>query len=166
MYVWSRLEQTTPEARPKKMTLPAATSSWPLRSMRTSSLPPRDCPTQVQCDRPWRTTSAWPRFGQGALLQIPRRTATPLANHDIWRHSTARREHEALFLNGPQRSVNRKVQGSNPWSGAKSEYEIASMACDFDSEYSIRTATPTCSRHLIWLVVAAKRSHQPRLTRI
>jgi hypothetical protein len=33
-------------------------------------------------------------------------------------------EFEPLFLNGVQRSVNRKVQGSNPWSGAKSEYEF------------------------------------------
>jgi hypothetical protein len=28
---------------------------------------------------------------------------------------------ESLFPNRAQRSVNRKVQGSNPWSGAKSE---------------------------------------------
>ena len=28
-------------------------------------------------------------------------------------------EFMAAFLNGSQRSVNRKVQGSNPWSGAK-----------------------------------------------
>ena len=27
------------------------------------------------------------------------------------------------FLDGRRRSVNRKVQGSNPWSGAKSKFE-------------------------------------------
>jgi len=27
------------------------------------------------------------------------------------------------FLNGAQRSVNRKVQGSNPWSGANCKFE-------------------------------------------
>jgi len=30
----------------------------------------------------------------------------------------ARSEFGTLFLNGLHRSVNRKVQGSNPWSGA------------------------------------------------
>jgi len=47
-----------------------------------------------------------------------------VANHGIWRHSTALREYEALFLNGLQRSVNRKVQGSNPWFGAKIEFKV------------------------------------------
>src|SRR5437899_966183 len=45
-------------------------------------------------------------------------TATPMANGGNWRYSAALSEFESVFLNGPQRSVNRKVQGSNPWSGA------------------------------------------------
>src|SRR5260370_40131524 len=49
------------------------------------------------------------------------RTATPVANGVIWWHSTACSEFGSPLLNGLQRSVNRKVQGSNPWSGAKSE---------------------------------------------
>jgi hypothetical protein len=47
-------------------------------------------------------------------------TATPAANGANRRHSAALSEIRALFLNAAQRSVNRKVQGSNPWSGAKS----------------------------------------------
>jgi len=31
------------------------------------------------------------------------------------------------LLNGLERSVNRKVQGSNPWSGAKSKFELRPM---------------------------------------
>jgi len=41
-------------------------------------------------------------------------------NDDNRRHSAPLSEFEPLFLNVMQRSVNRKVQGSNPWSGAKS----------------------------------------------
>jgi hypothetical protein len=43
-----------------------------------------------------------------------------------WHKTTfngTKRIRSAIFLNGLQRSVNRKVQGSNPWSGAKSEVE-------------------------------------------
>ena len=46
------------------------------------------------------------------------RTATPAINDGKWRHSAALSEFGPLFLNGEHRSVNRKVQGSNPWSGA------------------------------------------------
>ena len=42
------------------------------------------------------------------------RTATRVANHGIWRHSPALGEYEPPILNRLQRSVNRKVQGSNP----------------------------------------------------
>jgi hypothetical protein len=52
------------------------------------------------------------------------RTATPPLNGTNWWYSAARNEFRALFPNGPQRSVNRKVQGSNPCSGAKSEFEF------------------------------------------
>ena len=55
---------------------------------------------------------------------IPR-TATPMANPAKWRYLAARGEFEPLFLNGAQRSVNRKVQGSNPCSGAKSEFKFS-----------------------------------------
>jgi hypothetical protein len=46
------------------------------------------------------------------------RTATPLVNPANWCHSTAHGEFASQFLNGVQRSFNRKVQGSNPCSGA------------------------------------------------
>jgi len=46
------------------------------------------------------------------------RTATPAINDGKWRHSAALGEFEPLILSGVQRSLNRKVQGSNPWSGA------------------------------------------------
>jgi hypothetical protein len=59
------------------------------------------------------------------------RTATRVLNHGIRRHSAARGEYELRFLNGPQRSVNRKVQGSNPCPGAKSELDSASARCPF-----------------------------------
>ena len=36
----------------------------------------------------------------------------------IWRHYTVLGVFGSLFLNVPNRSVNRKVQGSNPCSGA------------------------------------------------
>ncbi len=64
--------------------------------------------------------------GQGSLGQIthePSRTATPAINHGKWRHSAARGEFEPPILNGLLRSVNRKVQGSNPWSGANCMYD-------------------------------------------
>ena len=46
------------------------------------------------------------------------RTATRVANSANWRFLAALSEYEVAFLNGPNRSVNRKVQGSNPCSGA------------------------------------------------
>jgi hypothetical protein len=49
-------------------------------------------------------------------------SATPVASHVNWRHSAELSEFEPLFLNGTQRSVNRKVQGSNPCSGAKTDF--------------------------------------------
>ena len=61
-------------------------------------------------------------------------------------HSAALSEFEALFLKGAHRSVNRKVQGSNPWSGANFEYELAvAVKCqltDLQQLYSNGTATP------------------------
>jgi len=51
------------------------------------------------------------------------RTATPVANRAIWRHSAVSSESEPRFLIGRQRSVNRKVQGSNPCPGANLAYE-------------------------------------------
>ncbi len=58
----------------------------------------------------------------------PRRTATPAINDGKWRHSAALSEIRAVFLNGEQRSVNRKVQGSNPWSGANCKFETDPVA--------------------------------------
>jgi len=59
----------------------------------------------------------------------PIRTATPAINHGNRRHSEAPSEFGALFLNGAQRSVNRKVQGSNPWSRA-SLLAITLLRCE------------------------------------
>jgi hypothetical protein len=44
------------------------------------------------------------------------------ADEKPWQEA-ARSEFEQVLLNGAQRSVNRKVQGSNPCSGAKTELE-------------------------------------------
>ena len=46
------------------------------------------------------------------------RTATPVINRANWWHSMTLSELRSPFLNGAQRSVNRKVQGSNPCPGA------------------------------------------------
>jgi hypothetical protein len=45
-----------------------------------------------------------------------------VTNRGKWWYSAALSEFKPLFLNGAQRSVNRKVQGSNPCPGAKFEY--------------------------------------------
>ena len=47
-------------------------------------------------------------------------TATPVINRGKWWSPAALSEFRSLILNGMQRSVNRKVQGSNPCPGAKS----------------------------------------------
>src|SRR5438876_11138261 len=49
-------------------------------------------------------------------------TATPAIDRGNWRCAAALGEFELSFLNGLQRSVNRKVQGSNPCSGANSPF--------------------------------------------
>jgi hypothetical protein len=49
------------------------------------------------------------------------RTATLVANRANWWYSLPLGEFGILFMNGAQRSVNRKVQGSNPCPGAKTE---------------------------------------------
>jgi len=68
----------------------------------------------------------------------PRRTATPTINDGKWRHSAALSEIRAVFLNGEQRSVNRKVQGSNPWSGAKFVYDFRQFYTGAKPEYDLR----------------------------
>jgi hypothetical protein len=56
------------------------------------------------------------------------RTATPVVNRGNWWYSAAFSEFRHLFLNGAQRSVNRKVQGSNPCPGANSEFEVVATS--------------------------------------
>ena len=46
------------------------------------------------------------------------RTATPVIYGPKWCHSAAPSEYGARFLNVANRSVNRKVEGSNPCSGS------------------------------------------------
>jgi hypothetical protein len=48
------------------------------------------------------------------LQESGSRTATPAVNRVKWRHSTVLSEFGLPILNGAQRAVNRKVQGSNP----------------------------------------------------
>jgi len=61
------------------------------------------------------------------------------------RHSAALGEFSAPFPNGAQQSVNRKVRGSNPRSGAKSEYAfrlpVNYWSTAVQQFYSNRTAT-------------------------
>jgi hypothetical protein len=51
--------------------------------------------------------------------QNPFRTATLVISSVKWRYPAVRSESRSRFMNGLLRSVNRKVQGSNPCSGAK-----------------------------------------------
>ncbi len=76
------------------------------------------------------------------------RTATPVANGGNWRYSAARSEFESLVLNGVQRSVNRKVQVSNPWSGAKSELETDPMAREGFNSYILLYIRVRCLAHI------------------
>jgi len=62
--------------------------------------------------------------GEWSRLDAPCRTATPVANRDIWRHSAVLGEFRLPILNGLQRSVNRKVQGSSPCPGAKLRIQV------------------------------------------
>jgi hypothetical protein len=64
----------------------------------------------------------------GQASRMSRRTAAPVANGDSWRHSAALSEFRPGFLNGPQRSINRKVQSSNLCPGAKFVFENGGIA--------------------------------------
>ncbi len=55
------------------------------------------------------------------------RTATPAINRGKCRHVVALSEFEQPVLNGLQRSVNRKVRGSNPRSGANLVCHVADV---------------------------------------
>src|SRR5712664_3295359 len=68
------------------------------------------------------------------------RTATPAINRGKWLPSVALSEFELRFLNGVQRSVNRKVQGSNPWSGANCKFETEPVAHKGLSPYNLCTS--------------------------
>jgi hypothetical protein len=57
------------------------------------------------------------------------RTATPPINHGKRWHSPALSEFRLPFLNEARRSVNRKVQGPNPWSEPTREYKPDSCDC-------------------------------------
>jgi hypothetical protein len=61
---------------------------------------------------------------RGGVSDGVSRTATPTLNDVIGCYSVAISEFSAAFLNRLQRSVNRKVQGSNPCPGAKFEFEL------------------------------------------
>src|SRR5437660_11052926 len=68
-------------------------------------------------------------------------------NGCTWRYSAALREFEPRILNGVQRAVNRKVQGSNHCSGVKSEIDIDAVPATpgVQQLYSNGTATSACA---------------------
>jgi hypothetical protein len=80
--------------------------------------------SQQSRGRRWRSFPVYGFGGSDLPTRVIRdgglRTATPAINRGKCWYSAAFSEFTPLFLNGVQRSVNRKVQGSNPWSGAKS----------------------------------------------
>src|SRR5712692_8782384 len=80
-------------------------------------------------------------FSLGTRSGYEFRTATPAINHGKRRHSAALSEYGVPFLNGAQRSVNRKVQGSNPWSGANCKFEMVRLDQRPGGPYYNRTAT-------------------------
>jgi len=75
-------------------------------------------------------------------------TATPAINPVKWWQSATLGECKSPFLNGAQRSVNRKVQGSNPWSGANCKFETDAVAHESLSPYILCTSFPTLLRLL------------------
>src|ERR1700694_5824573 len=77
---------------------------------------PPQCKYSIPHDPPSRKRSL-----EGCI-----RTATGVLKRADWWHSMSLSELTAPFLNGAQRSVNRKVQGSNPCPGAK--YKIPILA--------------------------------------
>ena len=88
------------------------------------------------------------------------RTATPVPNSASWWHSVLLSEFGTPFLNGAQRSVNRKVQGSNPWSGANCKFEIELLtgtACLPEANLPL-----TCRSYLRYAdVLTTARAHAP-----
>ena len=145
--------------------------AWP--TSRRSQFPLYSLRKLVQFGEPWRTlrrldsmnrrTPAnvhvrWTRGFQSARNGVPslqgpcpRRTAAPVANDTNWRHSAAFSEFVSSFLNGLQRSVNRKVQSSNLCPGARF-LELDRVAYRFplggglQQPCSYRTATPNSCR--------------------
>jgi hypothetical protein len=73
-------------------------------------------------------------------------TATRALNGGNRRHWAALSEFESPFLNERQRSVNRKVQGSNPWSGANCIFELASQHRNSEKQYGNRIETQSGNR--------------------
>src|ERR1700674_4804019 len=69
----------------------------------------------------WRVYGKWP-------ARNVFRTATPKRSRANWCYSIPLGEFEPAFLSGLQRSVNRKVQGSNPCPGANSPFCLAKVA--------------------------------------
>src|SRR6266851_8633110 len=76
------------------------------------------------------------------------RTATRALNRGKRRHSAAPSEFELPFSNGVQRAVNRKVQASNPWSGANCKFENRSDTEPCAQVCSNRVATRLADSYL------------------
>jgi hypothetical protein len=79
----------------------------------------------VSPDGTWRVRLQGVLTGRPSDMHLA--TATPATNGGKWRYPAALCEFRRPSLNGAQRSVNRKDQGSNPWSGAKFTFEIESV---------------------------------------
>jgi hypothetical protein len=82
----------------------------------------------------------WPT-GEWSDVRQGFRTATPATNRGKRWDSAALGECESRFLNVAIRSVNRKVQGSNPCSGAKSELETEAALEASVGDYNNATTT-------------------------
>ena len=76
------------------------------------------------CNERFPRLKPWVRPSSFRWLAMSFHTATPAAQGGKSWHAAASSEFRLAFLNGAQRSVNRKVQGSNPCPGAKSDLKF------------------------------------------
>src|SRR5260370_13703111 len=100
-----------------------------------------------QSGRRWASLGTNHRSLQGRL-RTQARTATPAINRRKRRHPATLSEFGASCLNELQRSVNRKVQGSNPWSGAN---------CKFENRSDTEPWTRVCSNRVATAVATGRR---------
>jgi hypothetical protein len=105
----------TPSPRSSKPFVGGKPKGWPSRASSISVV--RSYAVGLAQTRDGAEWGRKPRGHQPGRIW-PFRTATPVVNNGKWWYSAALSEFGPPFLNGAQRSVNRKVQGSNPCPGA------------------------------------------------